>query len=120
MQKENLYKKKYDSVKKNREFRSLFKNGKNSVTDAFVCYCFMNKLAVNRLGIVASKKSVGGAVKRNRAKRVIREAFRIAEPDLRSRTDKRYDFVFIARAKTTEYKSTQVYELMRELMEKLG
>jgi ribonuclease P protein component len=74
---------------------------------------------VNRLGIVASKK-VGNAVKRNRAKRVIREAFRHAETELRSKTDKRYDFVFVARGKTPHLKSTQIYVLMKNFMDKLG
>jgi ribonuclease P protein component len=132
-------KKNYISIKKNREFQTLFKKGSNHVTYAFVCYHFPNKKHVNRLGIVASKK-VGNAVKRNRAKRIIREAFRIAEPELRAKLngtslpdenlipqtsdgtrlpDKHYDFVFVARAKTPELKSTQIYGLMKKFMEKL-
>jgi ribonuclease P protein component len=82
---------------------------------------------VNRLGLVASKK-VGNSVKRSRAKRVIREAFRLAEPnlreklklqDLREEKPKTYDFVFVARGKTPYMKSTQVHELMEKLFDKI-
>jgi ribonuclease P protein component len=98
------------SVEKNREFQLLFKKGYSYVTYGFVCYYLTNKRQNNRLGVVASKK-VGNAVKRNRAKRVIREAFRLAQPKLRDLPVK-YDFVFVARGKTPYIKSTQIYELI--------
>ena len=53
------------------------------------------------------------AVVRNRARRVIREAFRIFDHDLRELTDKRYDFIFVARTKTASLKSTQALGLMK-------
>jgi len=107
---------KVESVKKTREFQFLFKKGSSYVTHGFVCYYHTNKLQVNRLGVVASKK-VGNAVKRNRAKRVIREAFRLAEQTgLKQigseQTINHYDFVFVARGKTPYLKSTQIYELI--------
>jgi ribonuclease P protein component len=107
--------KNYGIVKESREFRKLFKSGKSRVTHAFVCYCAPNGLEVNRLGLVASKK-VGNAVARNRAKRVIREAFRLREPHLRDKQTVRYDYVFVARAKTPELKSTQIYQLMMDVL----
>jgi len=111
--------KRYVSVRKNREFQYLFKKGHNLVTYAFVCYYTPNKRRVNRLGIVASKK-IGNAVKRNRARRVIREAFRLAQPLLIDKTDKRHDFVFVARGKTPELDSKQIYGLLlKQLIPKL-
>ena len=107
----------FESLKKSREFRFLFKNGNSCVTYGFVCY-YAESANGNRLGIVASKK-IGNAVKRNRAKRVIREAFRVAERELRRKTDKRYDFVFVARGKTPYLKSTQIYELIEKIFSKL-
>ena len=115
------YAKKFVSVKRNREFQYLFKRGKSIVNSAFVCYLRPNRRRVNRLGIVTSKK-IGNAVKRSRARRVIREAFRLLEPELRQRCqDQRYDFVFVARGKTPYLKSTKIYSIMRSLiLEKLG
>ena len=113
------YAKKFVSVKKNREFQYLFKKGKSIVNSAFVCYFRPNKRRVNRLGIVTSKK-IGNAVKRSRARRVIRESFRRLEPELRSRTEQRYDFIFVARGKTPHLKSTKIYSIMKTLiLEKL-
>ena len=114
------YAKKFVSVKRNREFQYLFKKGKSVVNSAFVCYFRPSKRRVNRLGIVTSKK-IGNAVKRSRARRVIREAFRLLEPELRQRYQQRWDFVFVARGKTPYLKSTKIYSIMRSLiLEKLG
>lgn len=107
----NEYAKRYVCIKKDREFKFLFRKGDSVVTDAFVCYARESKRRVNRIGIVTGKK-VGNAVKRSRARRVIREAFRLIDPLLREKTQKRYDFIFVARAKTTAMKSTQVYRQM--------
>lgn len=107
----NGYAKRYVCIKKDREFKFLFRKGDSVVTDAFVCYARESKRRVNRIGIVTGKK-VGNAVKRSRARRVIREAFRLIDPLLREKTQKRYDFIFVARAKTPAMKSTQVYRQM--------
>lgn len=107
----NEYAKRYVCIKKDREFKFLFRKGDSVVTDAFVCYARESKRRVNRIGIVTGKK-VGNAVKRSRARRVIREAFRLIDPMLREKTQKRYDFIFVARAKTPAMKSTQVYRQM--------
>ena len=62
----NEYAKKYVCIKKDKEFRFLFKKGDSIVTDAFVCYARESKRRVNRIGIVTGKK-VGNAVKRSRS-----------------------------------------------------
>lgn len=116
---EKKFAKKYVSVKKNREFRFLFNKGKSIVTDGFVCYFRPNGRRVNRLGIVTSKK-IGGAVKRSRARRVIREAFRLLEPQLREKYPFRCDFIMVARGKTPFMKSDRLLKTMRKkIMEKL-
>ena len=107
----NEYAKRYVCIKKDREFRWLFNKGDCIVTDAFICYARESKRRVNRIGIVTGKK-VGNAVKRSRARRVIREAFRLIDHMLREKTQKRFDFIFVARAKTPGLKSTKLYTLM--------
>ena len=103
--------KRYVVIKSNRDFSFLFKKGDSVVTYAFVCYMRPRRGGKNRLGVVTGKK-VGNAVKRNRARRIIREAFRLLDPLIKEKTQKRYDFVFVARGKTPQLKMQQVYSLM--------
>ena len=109
------FRKKYVCIKKDKEFRFLFNKGESIVNYAFICYVRENKRRVNRIGIVTGKK-IGNAVKRNRARRVIREAFRLIEPRLREQSNKKYDFIFVARTKTTELKTDKLYSLMNKLI----
>lgn len=62
------------SLKKNIDFRRIYKRGKCGVTPTLVVYALRNKRQ-SRLGITAGKK-VGCAAKRNRAKRRIRALYR--------------------------------------------
>lgn len=70
-------------IKENYMFSKVFKHGKYAANDLLVVYALKNynKKAASKLGISVSAKN-GGAVGRNRAKRVIREAFRRIYKDL--------------------------------------
>ncbi|MGN0605453.1 MAG: ribonuclease P protein component [Oscillospiraceae bacterium] len=59
----------------NRDFLNLYRKGSCVVSKNVVVYFRRNSLPFNRFGITAGKK-VGNAVKRNRAKRIIRQAYR--------------------------------------------
>lgn len=107
------YSRKFFSIKNDREFKFLFRKGETCVNYAFVCYFRENKRRRNRCGIVTGKK-IGNAVVRNRARRIIREAFRIFDHDLRELTEKRYDFIFVARTQTASQKSGKILQLMNK------
>ena len=83
------------SLKQNSQFRRLYHRGKSCVTRTMVMYVAKNRFGENRLGITAGKK-VGGAVQRNRAKRRIRESFRLFQ----CRLKQGYDFCIVARTYT--------------------
>ncbi len=106
------FSKRFYVIKKDREFRFLFRKGSCCPSYGFVCYYRQSNRRRNRCGIVTGKK-IGNAVKRNRSRRVIREAFRIFDNELAAVTDKRFDFVFVARDKTPTLSSTRILGTMR-------
>lgn len=74
-----------------------------------------NRAGFRRIGITAGKK-IGNAVTRNRAKRVIREAYREVAPKISGS----YDFVFVARTRTAHKKSTEIRQIMESQLKSLG
>ena len=70
--------KKTVSLKENHEFRRLYHRGVSTAGKHVVIYCRRNKLGYNRLGLTVSAK-LACAVKRNRIKRLFREAYRLNE-----------------------------------------
>ena len=82
-------------IKKNRDFTRMYRRAKTKTGPLLVTYCARNRLGHNRIGITASKR-VGDAVRRNRAKRVIRAAYTGLEQQL----PQGYDFIFVARSRT--------------------
>ena len=86
--------KKTVTIKENRTFRRIYSKGRSAVTPFLVLYCRPNGQDHNRLGVTVSTK-LGGAVVRNRARRRLREVFRLAQPRLRQG----YDIVLVARSR---------------------
>ena len=82
-----------ESLKKNRDFQIVYKNGKSYANKYLVMYILSNNLEGNRLGISVSKK-VGNSVVRHRITRLIRESYRLQEDKFSSGLD----IVVIARA----------------------
>lgn len=77
------------------EFDRVYRDGSSHATRHLVLYSFPRGDAEDRdvrLGVSASRK-IGGAVERNRAKRVLREAFW----ELADRLPGSHDFVIVAR-----------------------
>lgn len=101
-------------IKENYLFKRLYRVGKSAAGAYIAVYVKKNGLKINRLGITTSKK-IGGAVQRNRAKRIIKEAYRLLEKDL----PQGYDFVIVARAKSVYAKMQDVKKCLNFLLIKL-
>lgn len=99
------------TLNRNKDFNRLYHRGKSFVTPTLVVYVAKNKIGTTRIGITTSKK-IGKAVDRNRARRVIRESYRIIAPNIKNG----FDLVFVARKKTVHVKSTVVLNAMTNLL----
>ncbi|MCG8482053.1 MAG: ribonuclease P protein component [Clostridia bacterium] len=76
----------------NYEFKRVYRRGSLKAGRYLVLYTLKNRYENNRLGITTSKK-VGKSVKRNKARRLMKEIYRIYKDQL----EIGYDIIFIAR-----------------------
>ena len=105
----------YITVKENRDFARAYRRGKSCVSPVLVTYALKAKGKPLRYGITTGKK-VGNAVKRSRARRVIRASYFQLFDQLKPG----YILIFVARGKTPYVKSQVVYKAMRQHLKTLG
>ena len=67
-----------DSLKKNKDFQNVYRDGKSYADKYLVMYVLENGLESNRIGISVSKK-VGNSVVRHHLTRLLRESYRLHE-----------------------------------------
>ncbi len=68
-------------LRRKTEYDRVFREGRKRSNAALTVVCALNGLPHQRLGILAGK-ALGGAVQRNRVKRLFREAFRLHREEL--------------------------------------
>ena len=107
--------KKAVTIKENHEFRRLYSKGKSAVGPAMVLYCRKNRRGLSRLGLTASTK-LGGAVVRNRARRRLREVYRLSLPHLQPG----YVLVLVARSRVLTAPFSQLLSGFERQCRKLG
>jgi ribonuclease P protein component len=107
-------------LSRNTEFERVYRQGRAHANRNLVLYAFpRTDEGPARLGVSVSRK-VGGAVDRNRVKRLLREAF----ANRRARVREPYDFVIVARPDVRELAGRDglagVTTALDELLEQAG
>lgn len=102
-------------LRRKKDFTTIYNRGK-SIGDRYVVLFFRkNNLPYNRMAFLASKK-VGNSVKRNRARRLMKESYRLTEMKL----PEGYDFIFIARNTIANAKCAEVKKSLQSALRRTG
>ena len=100
-------------LKKNWEFKRVYRRGKALVSKRIVLYAYPNRTADRRIGFSISKK-VGKSVQRNRIKRIYREALFSLYDEIKTG----YDLVIVARKKAVGVSLDQAREELFRLCQR--
>lgn len=106
--------KKAVTLKQNYEFRRLYQKGASAAGGGIVIYCRKNRMDHNRLGITVSTK-LGHAVARNRARRRLREVYRLHLEELLMG----YDIILVARHRVLTMSWSELNDSFTRLAGKL-
>jgi len=102
-------------LRRTNDVRRVYDEGKSWAHPLLVLVARHNGLDFSRVGFTASRK-VGGAVARNRAKRLLREAAR----RLYTQFGAGWDVMLVARASILRVKEPQVEEALVALLGRAG
>ena len=103
-----------DKILRNqRDFVLVYNKGKSQGSRHMIVLYRKNRKDFNRVAFIASKK-VGNSVCRNRARRLMREAYRNLEHDLAQG----YDIIFVARNGIDQVKEIEVQKSMKHALSK--
>ena len=106
-------------LRDSREFQRVYRNGKRYDGVFITVFVIENEELQHRLGVTASKKVLGKAVHRNRAKRLLRETFRSNEPSLRA-LSRNYDWVLNAKTAVLSQKVQAPGQELAGIIEKIS
>ena len=100
-------------LRRDEDFKRIYKRGRSTGGKYVVVFCRKNGFDYNRLAYLASKK-VGNSVRRNRARRLMRESMRQIGP-----VGQGYDIVLIARNTINDRKCADVKKSIEAAFRKL-
>jgi len=105
-------------LRKPSEFRLVYERGKRFEGRFVTVFIMSSGGDFQRLGITASKKISNKAHDRNRAKRLLREAFRLSRAEL-NELDTKFDWVLNARRSLLRVKLEKPLEEFRQIITKV-
>lgn len=104
---------KKEVLRKKDDFSLIYKKGKSIVDKYLIVFYKENDLGYQRHGFLASKK-VGNSVKRNRARRLMKESWRLLADAARPSTD----YIFVARSTILSVGMEEVKKSMERALKK--
>ena len=107
--------KKEERIRKGYEFKRALKQGKDFTDIFFKAYLISSEQNSSRIGVIASKK-IGGAVERNRIRRIFKEAFRGLKPEIL----KSVDMVILPRATAKAIKPDELKGRLKKALQSVS
>jgi ribonuclease P protein component len=101
------------------DFQKVYRQGRRFEGVLMTAFVLPNNLSHNRFGVTASRKAIGNAVQRNRAKRLLRETFRSKRSAL-SGLLLRYDWVINAKRRLPSLKVAAAIEEFENLVSRVA
>jgi len=102
---------------KHERFRQVFDAGGEVAGGCMILWVRRADDCARRMGVVATKRTFHDAVDRNRAKRLIRETFRLSRHEL---VDDSWDLVILARRRILGMKQPDVQKVFMKLCHRKG
>jgi ribonuclease P protein component len=101
------------------DFQKVYRTGRRYDGVLMTAFVLPNNLSHDRLGVTASRKALGNAVQRNRAKRLLKETFRLRGSSL-SGLLQRYDWVINAKRRLPSIKVTAAIAEFESLVSRVA